>query len=66
VCIVSNTGGGGALTTDRADHHGMVVAPTSTELSATLRAAVPGAVDLRNPVDLGADVTPAELTAVAA
>ena len=63
VCIVSNTGGVGALTTDRADGQGMVVAPTSYDLGAALRAAVPGAVDVRNPVDLGADVTPAELTA---
>ena len=63
MCIVSNTGGVGALTTDRADVQGMVVASTSDELGAALRAAVPGAVDVRNPVDLGADVTPAELTA---
>jgi acyl-CoA synthetase (NDP forming)/GNAT superfamily N-acetyltransferase len=63
VCIVSNTGGVGALTTDRADGQGMVVAPTSYDLGAALRAAVPGAVDVRNPVDLGADVTPDELTA---
>ena len=63
VCIVSNTGGVGALTTDRADHQGMVVAPTSDELGAALRAVVPGAVDVRNPVDLGADVLPGELTA---
>ena len=63
VCIVSNTGGVGALTTDRADVQGMVVASTSDELGAALRAAVPGAVDVTNPVDLGADVTPAELTA---
>ena len=64
VCIVSNTGGVGALTTDRADGQGMVVAPTSYDLGAALRAAVPGAVDVRNPVDLGADVTPRpELTA---
>ena len=63
VCIVSNTGGVGALTTDRADGQGMAVAPSSYDLSGALRAAVPGAVDVRNPVDLGADVTPAELTA---
>ncbi len=63
VCIVSNTGGVGALTTDRADGQGMVVEPTSYDLGAALRAAVPGAVDVRNPVDLGADVTPDELTA---
>jgi acyl-CoA synthetase (NDP forming)/GNAT superfamily N-acetyltransferase len=62
VCIVSNTGGVGALTTDRADHQGMVVAASSAELTAALSAAVPGAVDVRNPVDLGADVTPEELT----
>ena len=41
VCIVSNTGGVGALTTDRADLQGMVVAPTSDELSAALRAGGP-------------------------
>jgi acyl-CoA synthetase (NDP forming) len=63
VCIVSNTGGVGALTTDRAERQGMAVTPTSEQLGAALRAAVPGAVDVRNPVDLGADVPPAELTA---
>jgi acyl-CoA synthetase (NDP forming)/GNAT superfamily N-acetyltransferase len=63
VCIVSNTGGVGALTTDRADGQGMVVAATSDDLAGALRAAVPGAVDVRNPVDLGADVPPGELTA---
>ena len=65
MCIVSNTGGVGALTTDRADGQGMVVAPTSYDLGAALRAAVPGAVDVRNPVDLGADVTPAARVACA-
>lgn len=64
VCIVSNTGGVGALTTDRADGQGMLVAPTSTGLGEAVRAAAPGAVDVRNPLDLGADVAPAELTAV--
>ncbi|KQV67755.1 hypothetical protein ASC64_11080 [Nocardioides sp. Root122] len=63
VCIVSNTGGVGALSTDRADGQGMLVAPTSIELGDAVRAAAPHAVDVRNPVDLGADVTPAELTA---
>ena len=63
VCIVSNTGGVGALSTDRADQQGMVVAPTSHELGAALRAVVPGAVGVSNPVDLGAEVTPDELTA---
>ncbi len=62
ICIVSNTGGVGALTTDRAERQGMLIAPTSAELAATLRAAVHGAVDTRNPVDLGADVRPGELT----
>jgi acyl-CoA synthetase (NDP forming)/GNAT superfamily N-acetyltransferase len=64
VCIVSNTGGVGALTTDRADGQGMVVEPPSPGLAAALRAAAPAAVDVRNPVDLGADVAPEELTAV--
>jgi acyl-CoA synthetase (NDP forming) len=41
----------------------MVVTPTSPELRETLRAAAPRAVDVSNPVDLGADVSPAELTA---
>ncbi|WP_374455645.1 GNAT family N-acetyltransferase [Nocardioides sp.] len=63
VCIVSNTGGVGALTTDRAGGQGMLVAATSAGLGEALHAAAPGAVDVRNPVDLGADVTPAELTA---
>ena len=42
VCIVSNTGGVGALTTDRAERQGMVVARCRTSCGATLRAAVPG------------------------
>lgn len=64
VCIVSNTGGVGALTTDRADGQGMVVSPTSAGLGDAVRAVAPRAVDVSNPVDLGADVAPAELTAV--
>jgi acyl-CoA synthetase (NDP forming)/GNAT superfamily N-acetyltransferase len=63
LCIVSNTGGVGALTTDRAGGQGMVVAATSDDLGEALRATVPGAVDVRNPVDLGADVPPGELSA---
>ena len=62
VCIVSNTGGVGALSTDRADQQGMVVTPTSEGLGAALRAAVPGAVGVDNPIDLGAEVTPDELS----
>ena len=42
VCIVSNTGGVGALTTDRAEQQGMLVTTMPDELGATLRAAVPG------------------------
>ncbi len=64
VCIVSNTGGVGALTTDRADGQGMVVGLTSAGLEDAVRAVAPHAVDVSNPVDLGADVAPEELTAV--
>ncbi len=48
VCIVSNTGGVGALSTDRADQQGMVVTTTSDELGSALHDAVPGAVGVGN------------------
>ena len=55
--IVSNTGGLGTVAMDLVDSQGLDV----VAFSAGLRAAIPEAVDARNPVDLGADVTPDRL-----
>ncbi len=57
VGIVSNTGGLGTVAMDLVDSQGLDV----VAFSAGLRAAIPEAVDARNPVDLGADVTPERL-----
>jgi acyl-CoA synthetase (NDP forming)/GNAT superfamily N-acetyltransferase len=54
VGIVSNTGGLGALAMDLVDGQGLGVVRLSTGLQDLLG----GAVDARNPVDLGADVGP--------
>jgi acyl-CoA synthetase (NDP forming)/GNAT superfamily N-acetyltransferase len=59
VGIVVNTGGLGALAMDLVDDLGLGVVPLSAELQERLGRAV----DARNPVDLGADVTPDELAA---
>ena len=59
VGIVVNTGGLGALAMDLVDGQGLGVVPLSAELQDRLGRAV----DARNPVDLGADVTPDELAA---
>ncbi len=61
VGIVSNTGGLGALAMDLVDAQGLVVTALSRELQEGLRSASTGLVDARNPIDLGADVTPDSL-----
>lgn len=58
VGIVSNTGGLGALTMDLVDAQGLALVPFSPDLQRALHEAAAGAVDARNPVDLGADVAP--------
>ncbi|GAA2130273.1 GNAT family N-acetyltransferase [Nocardioides bigeumensis] len=55
--IVSNTGGLGNVALDLVDGQGLDVVAFSAEL----QAAIPEAVDGRNPVDLGADVSPERL-----
>ncbi|MEO5851038.1 MAG: GNAT family N-acetyltransferase [Nocardioides sp.] len=63
VGIVSNTGGLGALTMDLVDAQGLAVVALTPPLQAALGDAVGGAVDARNPVDLGADVSAEDLEA---
>ncbi len=58
VGIVSNTGGLGALAMDLVDAEGLTVTALSGALQQRVRSASPGAVDVRNPIDLGADVSP--------
>ncbi len=63
VGIVSNTGGLGALAMDLVDAQGLAVAALSSALQQGLRSTSAGLVDARNPVDLGADLSPDQLAA---
>ncbi len=63
VGIISNTGGLGALAMDLIDAQGLAVTALSHELQQGLRSTSTGLVDARNPIDLGADVTPDALAA---
>ena len=63
VGVVTNAGGMGVLTADLADAAGLAVPGLSPPLQSSLRAAAPRAVGTRNPVDLGADLSPADLRA---
>ena len=59
VGIVSNTGGLGTLTTDLVEGQGLDVVELSAPLRDQLRETAQGrAVDVANPIDLGADVAP--------
>ena len=59
VGVVTNAGGMGMLVADLADAEGLSVPELSGEGRAAVAEAVPGAVSTRNPVDLGADLSPA-------
>ncbi len=61
VGVATNAGGMGMLVADLADAEGLSVPELSGEGHALVREAVPGAVSIRNPVDLGADLSPADL-----
>ena len=63
VGVVTNAGGMGTLVADLADAEGLSVPELSGEGRRGLQRAVPGAVRTRNPVDLGADLSPAALEA---
>ena len=63
VGVVTNAGGMGTLVADLADAEGLSVPTLSDEGGAAVRRAVPGAVRTHNPVDLGADLSPAALEA---
>ena len=57
VAVVSNAGGLGILAADQAHRAGLEVVELPVTVVDTLRAAVPTAAGLRNPVDLGAGAT---------
>ena len=61
VAIVTNAGGPGILGADACAAAGLHVVPLSDRTRTALRAAVPGAASLQNPVDLVATATPAQL-----
>jgi acyl-CoA synthetase (NDP forming)/GNAT superfamily N-acetyltransferase len=61
--VVSNAGGMGMLVADLADAEGLSVPELSSQDQATVQEAVPGAVRARNPVDVGADLSPSSLEA---
>ena len=63
VGVVTNAGGMGTLVADLADAEGLSVPKLSGEGRAAVQRAVPGAVRTDNPVDLGADLSPAALEA---
>jgi len=57
VCVLGNAGGPGILAADACEGAGMVVPPLSAATQATLRALVPAAAAVQNPVDLLASAT---------
>ncbi len=57
VAIVTNAGGPGILATDACVKHGLQVATLSTETIEKLRAALPAAAGLYNPVDVLGDAS---------
>ncbi len=64
IVIVGNSGGPEILATDAAEASGLRVPELSTSLQEKLRALVPTAASLSNPVDLGAAVQPDEIARV--
>lgn len=55
LAIVTNAGGLGVLATDAAIHSGLTLAPLSTETREQLRAVLPPAASVQNPVDVLGD-----------
>jgi acetyl coenzyme A synthetase (ADP forming)-like protein len=60
VAILTNAGGPGILATDACEALGLLVTDLPEPLTATLRAALPPAASVRNPVDMIASATPAQ------
>lgn len=58
VCVLTNAGGPGILATDALEAHGLCLPQLSTETEAGLRAILPPAASVRNPVDMIASATP--------
>jgi acyl-CoA synthetase (NDP forming)/GNAT superfamily N-acetyltransferase len=67
LAVIGNAGGLNILAADAADAAGLVVPELSTGVQDRIRAVAPSAAGVANPVDLGAEATPAALaTSIAA
>jgi acetyltransferase len=70
LAIITNAGGPGALAVDAAIHDGLAIAVPAAETTAALKAALPPAANIHNPIDVLGDARfdryQAALTAVAA
>jgi acyl-CoA synthetase (NDP forming)/GNAT superfamily N-acetyltransferase len=58
VAVIGNSGGPGILAADAAESAGLQVVPLSAQTESLVRRAVPTAASCRNPIDLGAGMTP--------
>jgi acyl-CoA synthetase (NDP forming)/GNAT superfamily N-acetyltransferase len=66
LAVIGNAGGLNVLAADAAEAAGLVVPELSPELQAAIAATAPGAAGVANPIDLGAEATPAALAAAIA
>ena len=58
VLIITNSGGSGTMSADAVEKAGMSVPPLSDPLAARLRAQLPAAAFIDNPIDISADAEP--------
>ena len=58
VAILTNAGGPGILAADACEAHGLTLPPPSADSAARLRALLPAAASISNPVDMLASATP--------
>ena len=58
VLIITNSGGSGTMSADAVEKAGMSVPPLSDKLAAQLRAQLPAAAFIDNPIDISADAEP--------
>jgi acetyltransferase len=58
VLIITNSGGSGTMAADAVEKAGMSVTPLSEQLAAQLRAQLPAAAFIDNPIDISADAEP--------
>jgi len=58
VLIITNSGGSGTMSADAVEKAGMSVPPLSDQLAAQLRAQLPAAAFIDNPIDISADAEP--------